>query len=135
MSIGIVINLQGEPLSWHQFFDAQGESIPWHQNNLPFSELWGPSENVLGFAFKQSGRGLPKTSEEDLEAFQAVERELGRRLDWWIVNENHVLRLHWIGGVYGPKFLPPSEQETWVSELREASGGPMRLSTTSPLQG
>lgn len=116
---GVVITQRGA-VHWHLPPGRTAGSIPDSQ------DLWDVfwdlrTEDGLGFAHSHPGSGLPGPSGTDVTTFSAVERGLGRRIQWWITSADQVILLNWKGpGPYDYESTPV-EDPAWVEELRRLS--------------
>lgn len=88
-------------------------------------------DELEGVAHLHPGDGWPVASAEDVTTFDAVERGLGQRLDWWIISSDSGVLYRREGAGYGiergwsgwpvpafqtrhPEAMPPR----WVAHLR-----------------
>lgn len=115
---GAVIGRNGEVLHWHLPGDRTAGSLP-DSRNL-WDVFWEHRDNVLGFAHSHPGSGTPSHSHTDVTTFDAIEKALGRRLQWWITSEDRIVICcegvdRWQStDVTGAKF-------PWLEELRAHS--------------
>jgi hypothetical protein len=116
---GAVINKQGHPLFWHLPEGRTAGSLP--DSRTLWQVLWDAFklDTLLGFAHSHPGSGVPGPSYSDVTTFAAVEAALGKRLDWWITSEDHVVLLRW-GGPEKISYRATivTEAPSWVAELR-----------------
>ena len=120
---GVVIDKGGNPIFWHLPNDRTAGNIPctktlwevlWENHNLGI--LWG-------FAHSHPGGGKPGPSPMDLTTFIAIENALGRLLEWWIVNDDMLVRCHRMNDEppYQYGVLPISDEPSWAVDLRNIS--------------
>lgn len=123
MEVAVVINKQGEPLHWHLPPGRSAASIP--DSRDLWDVLWENRNNLAGIAHSHPGGGLPGPSMTDLTTFDACERGLGVRLNWWITSSEKLIELAWKGPdsldyvaweVQFPRESRMTQQ--WVGELR-----------------
>lgn len=95
MEVGLVVDREGRPIYWHRPPGRTLTTLP--DCRLLWTVLFSQRHRLGGFAHTHPGAGVPAPSREDLSTFSAVERGLGRRLDWWIASEDALVRLRWAG--------------------------------------
>ena len=130
MEAGAVISDKGKVLYWHL---PQGRSVGFLPDVTPdpgclVDHLWyfvmEYSSLVVGFAHSHPGDGIPSPSHEDITTFSAWERALGKRLKWWIVNDEVTAEFMWVGPGkldYGETYRWSSHyagEPAWVEKLR-----------------
>lgn len=117
---GVIIDLDGNPLHWHQPTGSTVGSLP--DSQRLWEVFWEHKGYIAGFAHSHPGGGIPSPSPEDVTTFSAVERALGKRLQWWITSSDRVALYTWAGGdkynYEGGKIPDPS----WTAALRLNSG-------------
>lgn len=119
LEAGLIVGLEGQPLCWHTPQNRTSVALP--DVRSFWDAIWDHRHQILGIAHSHPGRGIVAPSHEDITTFIAVEEGLGKRLFWWIVNENHILVMKWESGCYFPTYLAPKETPSWVPELRRLS--------------
>lgn len=123
MEAGVLIDLAGSPLYWHLPLGRTGVSLP--DSKELWEVIWENRDRISGFAHSHPGAGPPWPSTEDLTTFSAVERALGRRLEWWIVSSDYLALLTWQGpGLYDYGIQHNSGEGfvfEWLDKLREYS--------------
>jgi proteasome lid subunit RPN8/RPN11 len=121
LETGVVVDLEGKPIYWIMPPGRTASSLP------DSRELWefirDNHERISGIAHSHPGGGIPAPSWEDITTFSAVERGIGRRLAWWIISCEAIVRVNWHGpGIYDYEVdgvrKPHPE---WVRELRRLS--------------
>lgn len=115
---GVVINKAGRPIHWHLPENRTSVSLP--DSRDLWDVIWENRDNISGFAHSHPGSGWPYPSVEDATTFRAIEKALGRRLDWWVISEDKVILCVAAGHEYRidrveDKGLP------WISGLRVLS--------------
>lgn len=80
-------------------------------------------DTTVAVAHLHPGAGVPSASREDLTTFDAIERGLGRRLQWWIATSDAVARFSWderAGRYFRAETMKnaPAAEPTWVPYLR-----------------
>ena len=125
LETGVVLDKKRRPIYWHRPSGRTGLSLP--DSRELWDVLWGSRHRISGFAHTHPGRGGPWPSDTDISTFFAIERGLGQRLEWWIVDDSGVVlvltgqrpkRFH----VMAAKLLQPQDH-LWVAELRRLSRG------------
>lgn len=84
-----------------------------------FDAIWHHRNELAGIAHAHPGSGVPVASHEDVTTFDAVERCIGKSIDWWIASSDTV-RLYRRNYVVWGEWTPKSN---WVDELRALSRG------------
>jgi len=116
---GVVIGPSGHAFYWHLPDNRCGGEIP--DSRPLWDVLWENRKVISGFAHSHPG-GCAGPSHMDITTFSAIERGLGRRLDWWILADDILVLCHWIGpGLLSYESLPVEHRPKWVFKLREAS--------------
>jgi len=122
MEAGVVI-VGGKPAFWHLPEGRSSGSLP--DSRSLWDVLWENRGRLDGFAHSHPGGGWPGPSMEDLTTFRAVEKALGRMLNWWIVSQDHMVVLRWspAGHAEQLKYVmePEYREPDWVWKLREHS--------------
>lgn len=119
---GVVVDKRGRPLHWHLPEGRSAGSLP--DSQTLWQVLWDAfkADTLLGFAHSHPGTGRPGPSYSDVTTFAAVEAALGKRLDWWITSEDHVVQLRWAGpDKLSYRSTIVTEAPSWVAELRRLS--------------
>lgn len=111
MEAAVVVCLDGRPIHWHAPPGRSTIAIP--DSGSLWDLLWEHRLNLLGVAHSHPGSGLPHPSYEDVTTFAAIEAALGRRIHWWIVNNDHVILLRWCG----PGKYQYSKEEVYDTDL------------------
>ncbi len=112
----ILIALDGRPIIRRQSDGRTAASIP--DDGDHWRAIWENRARLAGTAHLHPP-GCPRPSQEDRTTFEAIEKALGRRLDWWIISGDDVTVTHrfvenggwWTFPVYG--FVP------WIETLRQ----------------
>lgn len=120
---GVLLDWTGAPIFWHIPLGRTGGSLP--DSQLLWEKIWDNRATVGGFAHTHPGRGIPGPSYEDVTTFSGIELALGKRLDWWILSEDHAVLLRWVGPKpyqYGLVRSYESLPFGWVTHLRAMSG-------------
>jgi hypothetical protein len=116
---GVVVGRNGEPIYWHLPNARTSVYLP--DSSELWSVLWNAhTAGILeGFAHTHPGSGVPGPSGTDLTTFAAIESGLGKRLKWWILSSDHVVRLDYSSdlGYESTNVLEPS----WAERLRQLS--------------
>jgi proteasome lid subunit RPN8/RPN11 len=120
MEAGVILDLKGRPIYWH---NPENRSVAYLPDSVDLWEVfWKNKEKVSGFAHSHPGSGNLGPSWEDLTTFKAVELGLGKRLDWWIINEENICIVKFFSkddfGIFHCKDKMDIE---WVDKLRELS--------------
>jgi hypothetical protein len=119
---GVVVTHEGA-VFWHLPPDRSGGALP--DSRKLWDVLWDlRATEFLGFAHSHPHFGTPGPSHTDITTFSAVERGLGRRLEWWIASMDRVIVLRWTGpGKHDYTATPVEEEPDWVAQLREHTKG------------
>ena len=121
MEVGVVIGADNQPIFWHLPENRTGGSLP--DSRKLWDVLWENRGTLLGVAHSHPGDGLPIYSYTDSTTFAAIESALGRRLDWWITSETHMILVRWVGPDRLSYGITAVEVEPgWANELRKLSG-------------
>lgn len=123
---GVLVDRNHAPLLWHVPPGASQGSLP--DSRDLWDVIWENRERVLGFAHVHPWDGQAAPSNVDLTTFDAVERALGRPLEWWIVTFSETRRVTSYDPtnlVYSPAWyvsLPVDENSLpWIAHLRHLS--------------
>lgn len=117
---GVLLNMKGEPMYWHNPHDRSGGALP--DSRDLWNVIWDNREDVSGFVHSHPGSGVPGPSYEDVTTFSGIERALGKRLDWWIITEDACSFIRWVGPhMYDYAALPVRQKMLWMEELRRNS--------------
>jgi len=117
---GAVIDKHLVPIHWHLPQDRQTSILP--DSRTLWEVIWEHRDVVLGFAHTHPGSGPCGPSSMDTSTFAAIEAGLGRRLTWWIVNEDNITAWAMFPGEgYAPIKLDGWLRLLWVHHLRELS--------------
>lgn len=137
IEVGVVIDRFSNPVYWHAPDESTAGSLP--DSRALWDFLWDNRTRVFGFAHTHPGGGIPEPSMTDLTTFSAIERGLGFRLTWWIVNSEAITWVRWyesnllgaeerarvpLGplGYVSDRSTLFSDRDPWVIELRRRSG-------------
>lgn len=123
--VGVLIDLEGQPIYWHLPEDRSSGALP-DSRNL-WDVIWENRDKVSGFAHTHPGYGKPGPSYTDITTFAAIETGLGRRLHWWIATGDQLSVVLWMdespqSGKPGYVCCPCKTETPWLVELRERSG-------------
>jgi hypothetical protein len=117
IEVGVVIAKDGNPLHWHQPPGRTGGSIP--DTRELWDVIWENRDIIQGFAHSHPGSGVPGPSHTDVTTFRAIEKALGKALDWWITSSDTLIVVNWRIGRYEWRVL--KEEPDWAPELRSRS--------------
>lgn len=132
---GVVINVHGEPIHWHEPAGRSGGSLP--DSRSLWDVLWQAHQAgwLAGFAHTHPGTGVPGPSQTDVSTFVAIENALGRTLNWWIASADRmvIVRKSTMDSIPGREIFASTQimvenEPIWVAELRRRSqmGQPYR---------
>lgn len=115
----VVLDANSKPLYWHTPPGRSSGHIP--DTRQLWDVIWENRHNLSGIAHSHPGGGIPGPSHEDLTTFAAIEAALGRRLNWWITNQDWTILLVWVepDNIYSFQIWKPEPE--WVKELRSIS--------------
>ena len=113
---GVVINVDGEAIYWHQPPGRTAVSIP--DTRLLWDVLWEYRKTLWGFAHSHPGSGIPKPSLTDLSTFLAIEQALGRHLSWWITSTEKLISCTRQAESQSYRSVVISTEPPWAGELR-----------------
>jgi len=142
METGVLIARGMAPLYWHLPEGRTSGSLP--DSRVLWDTIWLHRHDLEGFAHTHPGGGQPWPSTEDITTFFAIELALGRKLTWWISNQERTVvvvttddyefdhgdtRVTKSGEVIeGQKsrrqsyrVFPIPDEPSWVAELRHQS--------------
>lgn len=123
MEVGVVIDMDGQPLHWHLPPGRNMVALP--DSRDLWDVIWENRERISGIAHSHPGSGRPGPSHTDVTTFAAIEAALGRRLLWWITSSDRLAEFRWIGpgrhDYQGREIQNTSEPRIWVEELRRLS--------------
>jgi len=91
--VALVFAADGSTIAWHTPPGATGASIP--DDRGLWEILWEHRERLGGVAHTHPGRGQVSPSHEDVTTWAAVERGLGKRLLWPVMNFDEVRYYGW----------------------------------------
>jgi hypothetical protein len=94
MEAAVVLDKQYKPIHWHLPPGRSGGALP--DSRDLWNIIWENRGELLGIAHTHPGNGLPWPSHEDVTTFDAIERALGRRLEWLILSKDRAARVVWI---------------------------------------
>lgn len=115
----VVIDMMGEAAYWHLPDDRTAGGLP--DSHDFWMVLWNNRDDISGIAHSHPN-GFVGPSHTDITTFDAVERGLGQRLDWWILAGRILLHCHWVGpGKLSYESLPVEQRPSWVALLCEVS--------------
>lgn len=124
---GVVLDKNGEVLFWHEPPGRTSGSIP--DDPDLWTRIWEARDIIGGHAHTHPWAGPAYPSEEDLTTYLAIERGLGRKLQWYVVTMTEAARIV-IDVVYPAQGLRtpfigwtalPIDPPAWVNELRNKS--------------
>lgn len=84
----VLIGRKGEPIYWHEPPGRSAAHLP--DSADLWSVIWANRDNLNAIVHSHPGTGVPWASTTDLTTFAAIERALGRPLQWWILTQDHV---------------------------------------------
>ena len=88
LEAGVLIDLDGNVLFEHT---PQGRSVAYLPDSQDlWSAIWESRDRVRGFAHSHPRGGSPTPSHTDVTTFHAIELGLGKKLDWWVWDEEFV---------------------------------------------
>jgi hypothetical protein len=124
---GVLIGQNNSVLHWHTPNERSVGFIP--DSRDLWQIIWDNKDSVTGFAHTHPGSGPPGPSSTDISTFIAVEKALGKHLNWFILSkDSQILCLF-----DNPPHEPPSGiiivdlntedtiNMTWTDYLRELS--------------
>ena len=125
---GVVLDLEGNPLHWHLPDGRSAGGLP--DSRTLWDVIWENRANISGIAHSHPGFGVPGPSYEDVTTFHAIEKGLGRLLNWWIISGDQHVLLRFAGPdkyTYKPVngFLTKPQIDiihAWQHTLRQHSG-------------
>lgn len=119
---GVVLDLDNKPIFWH-CPQNRGTAILPDSREL-WDVIWENRANISGFAHTHPFHcGAPAPSGTDITTFIAIEKALGKRLDWWILSLDNVCLVKWLGPdekVY-VRYTTEGPEPEWAVELRKLS--------------
>lgn len=117
---GVVLDKSGNALHWHLPNNRSGGALP---DSVDLWEIfWNNRENISGFAHTHPGYGNTGPSYTDVTTFSAVERGLGKKLDWWIASGDNMVLVRWSGpDALDYSITSVTMEPDWVHKLRENS--------------
>ena len=121
MEAATVVNLAGEGVYWHAPPGRSTIAIP--DTRDLWQVIWDHRDDLAGVAHSHPGSGIPGPSRTDVTTFAAIESGLGRRLRWWIISQDAVIELKWVGPdplQYGAVQVSPAAC-SWFNELHRLS--------------
>jgi hypothetical protein len=124
MEAGVVLDRNNQPIAWHL---PPGRSVAYLPDSNELWEIfWNNRASISGYAHSHPGGGIPRPSHTDITTFAAIESALGIRLDWWIISNEDVSLVKWIGPDkydYSLFIFDACDHADapWVDELREVS--------------
>lgn len=120
MEAAVVVDRNGEPIHWHLPDNRSGGALP--DSTDLWSVIWENRDRIAGIAHTHPGGGHPSPSHEDVTTFSAVEKALGRRLQWWIATSNRLSIVTFTGpGDYAYAVMGLNDEPSWLGRLRELS--------------
>lgn len=129
MEAGVVIGTEGNALHWHLPPGRTGGALP--DSRDLWDVMWAAfKEGQLdGFAHSHPGSGVPGPSMTDITTFVAIEKALGKNLNWWIISSDAVILLRAETPGHPPFYQrliakDPSvvvPRLSWLDELRRLS--------------
>lgn len=125
---GVLLDVHGNPLFWHNPIGRSGAALP--DSRGLWEIMWENRDIIAGFAHSHPGSGLPGPSHEDVTTFAAIEAALGRKLDWWIITADNCCFVRWVGpDRLSYRALPVRQNMPWADRLRHFSGYSLREAT------
>lgn len=120
LEAAVLVGLDLNPLHWHLPLGRTNTFLP--DSSDLWTVIWENRDHVLGLAHSHPGSGTPLPSYEDLTTFAAIEAALGKRLQWWIVSEDSMIVLSWLGPArLHYKSATVEYEVSWLAELRALS--------------
>jgi hypothetical protein len=106
---------------------SDGSSVAIPDSRTLWEFIWEHRDEISGIAHTHPGSGIPGPSHEDLTTFRAVEKGLGRILDWWIVTTGWVTKYNY--DPHEKQYMQEIlrgvrhryDEEPWVTEILEWS--------------
>lgn len=110
-------------LYWHVPPNRSSTLMP--DDQALWDAFWDNRTKALTFAHTHPGGGVPAPSFEDITSFSAIERGLGRSIEWVIASSNAAIWLRMVDQKPEVFYveLGPSRHE-WLTELRNKSNEP-----------
>jgi hypothetical protein len=127
----VLLDLDGQPFYWHMPNDRSGGAIP--DSRPLWDVIWENRARLRGIAHTHPGYGKLGPSREDITTFDAIERGLGRHLEWWISSGDSLVLCLREKEHQAPRYtvslacvdlLSEVPLIPWVRELRIRSGFP-----------
>lgn len=119
---GVVVDIHGQVAYLHRPQGRTGGSLPDDRNLWEVLWLLHSCGTLSGFAHSHPGAGPPSPSHEDVTTFAAIEKALGRRIDWWIVTRDQIALYDWQGpGEHDYRGTLLVHVPSWADLLRRAS--------------
>ena len=114
----VVISDLGDPIYWHLPENRSYTYIP--DSNKLWQIIWDNRLGVAGIAHSHPGGGVPHPSNTDITTFDAIERGLGRGLQWWITNNDNIVVCHrmTLDDIFSVSTLPSDFKPNWLLKLR-----------------
>jgi proteasome lid subunit RPN8/RPN11 len=125
---GVVVGQNETVLAWHVPSGRSSGFLP--DSADLWTTLWNDREHLVGFAHTHPGSGVPAPSSIDLTTFAAIEKGLGRRLEWWIASSDRLISVTMTGmmgssraadGTYAFSVCEVLKEPSWLAELRQRS--------------
>ena len=119
LEAAVVVDVDGQPMYWHTPVGRSAAAIP--DSRALWLVLWDSRERLAGVAHTHPG-GVLQPSSTDLRTFAACEDGLGRRLSWWLVSADRVVRCTWSASEPACYICRPDDApHVWLDELRRIS--------------
>ncbi|MFQ6011385.1 MAG: Mov34/MPN/PAD-1 family protein [Nitrososphaerales archaeon] len=120
LEAAVIINEDHNPIYWHCPNNRSSYAIPDSPDIWRF--IWRNRDEIFGIAHTHPGTGYPSPSQEDVTTFSAIEKALGRRLQWWIATEDQLSLVTYAGPTeYAYAVLLLEEKPEWLDDLRNLS--------------
>ncbi|MCK9567620.1 hypothetical protein M0R72_01560 [Candidatus Pacearchaeota archaeon] len=127
MEAGVLLGPNNSVIHWHTPNARSGGSLP--DSVDLWQIIWENCAIVSGFAHTHPGSGVPGPSHTDITTFIAVEKGLGKHLNWFILSsdsqalclfDNEMGELP-SGIITVELYVENTTKMTWMSKLRELS--------------
>lgn len=127
MEAGVLLGPNNSVLYWHTPNERSGGAIP--DSRDLWDIIWEHRAIVTGFAHTHPGSGVPGPSHTDFTTFTAVEKGLGKHLNWFILSSDAQSLCLFDNEIGEPQSgiitvelkAEDTTNMTWMSKLRELS--------------
>ena len=127
MEAGVLLGVDNKVLHWHTPNERSGGALP--DSRDLWDIIWENRAIVTGFAHTHPGSGIPGPSYTDITTFIAVEKGLGKHLNWLILSSDSQVLCLFDNEVGEPSKgiitvelgSSHTDKMTWMSRLRELS--------------